>query len=127
MARSRATKAEPLEGFVPPKVEQVIPRQPTIRKQPERKAPTKLFLREEDVPVEMRLNLPPSLDRRANHGIDVRESGGAIQEMLDKLAEKRAARAIAEAREPVRNRVARETAEAFAALRAKVKVEGNDE
>lgn len=129
MKMTKAKRSE-LEGFQPQNIGRVMAPTPSaVKEDTTRRKPVELYLKASDVPEEMRLVYPPSVDTRSDR-ITIKESEVAITALLEGIAQKRLARAVAEAEEPGRKRVIREMIEALhpkAEVETKVEVQDDGE
>jgi hypothetical protein len=114
MPRRRATRAEPVEGFQPQPLERVLgPTPSAVLEETTRPKRATLYTNDHDVPESMRIVQPPSRDFLPPGAPTVQESSAAIEAMLEAITKKRRDHAVAEAQEPARIRVMRETVEAY--------------
>lgn len=131
MARKQSvkSKSEPVEGFQPQRIERVLGEPPSsVQEDMAKKPKTELYLNQKDVPESMRWVLPPIKLTSPAGAPTIQESFVAIEQMLESIRKKRAERAISDAKDPPRMRVARAAVEELEKVKVKAtKVESDEQ
>lgn len=130
MARRQSvkSKSEPVEGFQPQRIERVLGEKPSsVKEDLARKPKTELYINQKDVPEEMRWVLPPVKLTSPAGAPTIQESFEAIEQMLANIRKKRAEKAVSDAKDPPRMRVARDAAEELNKVKVKAEEVKSDE